>query len=278
VIRGSARRALETIPPFTVLRFFELAGRAAALKAALGAEYPDSCDRFQVVPGDCNATIAAALAELADFNWAPTFAFLDQQSTEVHWRTLQRLARHKREDKWKTELWLLCASGLLPRGLRLRTEAIDTTTADRMSAMFGTDAWTEALDARRAGELSGADFRSELTNLMRWRLEQDLGYKTTLVFKVTNTAGSEIFDMIFATDHWAGEKIMKDVYSAAERRQPALRQKAQLQRRQAREEHKGCYGLFDLDELAPHKPDESLFEVKSEQLPPHPPYRRPGRG
>jgi three-Cys-motif partner protein len=277
LIRGSARRALETTPPFTALRFFELAGRAVELKAALEAEYPGSRDQFKVVPGDCNVTIAAALAELADLNWAPTFAFLDQQSTEVQWPTLQRLARHKREDKWKTELWLLCASGLLPRGLRLRTEAIDTSTADRMSAMFGTDVWTEALDARRAGELSGADFRTELTNLMRWRIEHDLSYKTTLVFKVTNTRGSEIFDMIFATDHWAGEKIMKDVYSAAERRQPALRRIAQLQRRQAREERQGRYGMFDLDELARHKPDDSLFEVESEQLPPHPPYRRPGR-
>ena len=99
---------------------------------------------------------------------------------------------------------------------------------------------------------------------MRWRLEQDLGYKTTLVLKVTNTIG-------------AGEKIMKDVYSAAERRQPGLRRKAQLQRLQAREERHGRYGMFDLDELAPHKPDDSLFEVKSEQLPPRPPYRRPGR-
>lgn len=53
--------------------------------------------------------------------------------------------------------------------------------------MFGTDVWTEALDATRADELGPADFRSELTNLMRWRLEQELGYKTTLVFKVTNT-------------------------------------------------------------------------------------------
>jgi three-Cys-motif partner protein len=274
LIRGSARRALETRPPFTVLRFFELDSQAAGLKAALEAEYPDSRSRFKVVPGDCNKTTGAVLAGLADLNWAPTFAFLDQQSTEVQWSTLQQLARHKRQDKWKTELWLLCASGLLPRGLRLRTEAIDSTTAGRITAMFGTDMWTDALDATRAGELSPADFRSELTNLMRWRLEQALGYKTTLVFKVTNTSGSEIFDMIFATDHWAGEKIMKDVYTAAERRQPALRRKAQLQRRQAKEESQGRYGMFDLDEFAPDKPDSSLFEVKSEHVPPHPPYHR----
>jgi hypothetical protein len=41
-----------------------------------------------------------------------------------------------------------------------------------MSAMFGTDIWLEALTAARANLLTGTQFRSELTNLMRWRLER----------------------------------------------------------------------------------------------------------
>jgi hypothetical protein len=94
----------------------------------------------------------------------------------------------------KTELWLLCASGMLPRGLRIRSEAIDATVATQVSGMFGTDIWTEALRATRAGYLSGSEFRGELTNLMRWRPEHDLGYTTTLVFHVTNASGNGIFD------------------------------------------------------------------------------------
>src|SRR5260221_5168990 len=66
-----------------------------------------------------------------------------------------------------------------------------------------------------------------------------------------HTSGSGIFDMIFATDHPAGEKIMTDLYTAALRRQPALRRKAQLQRRQEREEADGVHGMFDMAELAP---------------------------
>jgi hypothetical protein len=111
---------------------------------------------------------------------------------------------------------------------------------------------------------------------MRWRLEQDLGYKTTLDFHVTNTGGSGIFDMIFATDHWAGEKIMTDLYSAAMDRQPALRRKAQLQRRQDREEADGVYGMFDLAELAPAPAREVTgFRVQHHHVPPRPPYRHP---
>jgi three-Cys-motif partner protein len=273
-IHGSARRALDTRPPLSVLRFFELDATAQSLDNALKAAYPDRVPDVQVVPGDCNVTITAALADLAHLNWAPTFAFLDQQSTEVQWPTIEQLARHKRKDKWKTELWLLCASGLLPRGLKLRTEAIDASVAEKMTRMFGTDIWLDVLEAARTHVLTGAQFRSELTNLMRWRLEHDLGYRTTLEFRVTNTNGHGIFDMIFATDHWAGEKIMTDIYSAAMRRQPELRQKAQLQRRQEREEAQGKISLFDLVELA-SPPADTGFGIRHQHMPPHPPYRLP---
>jgi three-Cys-motif partner protein len=272
-IRGSARRALDARPPFTILRFFELESKAKSLEAALKAEYLDR--DFKVVPGDCNIKIAEVLAELAEFSWAPTFAFLDQQSTEVQWTTLQQLARYKRAGKWKAELWLLCASDLLPRGLRIRNESVDPAVAGRMTRMFGTDIWIEALDAARQNLLTGREFRAELTNLMRWRLEQDLEYQATKVFKVTNTSGIGIFDMIFATDHWAGEKIMNDLYSKAPSRQPALRRRAQLQRRQAREEQRGVHGMFDLDELVQQDPEDGLIRIRHEDLPVHPPYRLP---
>src|SRR5580692_3107468 len=71
-ILGSARRALDTKPPLSVLRFFELDATASRLDEALKSQYPDRVQYFRVVPGDCNLTIPAALAELAELNWAPT--------------------------------------------------------------------------------------------------------------------------------------------------------------------------------------------------------------
>jgi three-Cys-motif partner protein len=276
VIRGSALRALDTRPQLSVLRFFELAPNARKLEQDLTAAYPDRISDFKVIPGDCNATIAAALAELTDVNMLPTFAFLDQQSTEVQWPTIEALARHKRRDKTKTEIWLLCASGLLPRSLPMRTDTIDDANIENMTRMFGTDLWLEALAGRRKRLLSGGVFRGELTNLMRWRLEQDLGYQATLTFQVTNTGGSEIFDMIFATDHWAGEKIMTDLYNAAKRRQSELRTKASLKRRQAKLENKGIVGLFDMaDHAAQIAAAPPGFDVTHQPVPPHPPYRLP---
>lgn len=270
VIRGSARRALDTVPPFTVLRFFELSSNAAALDRTLRAEYPNR--NFRVIPGNCNDTIDQVLHELKPLNWAPTFAFLDQQSTEVRWTTLERLASHKRAGKPKVELWLLCASGLLPRGLKLRQAAVDDKVVERMNLMFGSTEWHDALRATRDGYLSGAQFCDELTNLMRWRLERTLGYKSTRVFKIRNTAGREIFDMIFATDHAVGDKIMKAVYSKAMSRQEVLRVRAQQQRKQTREEKSGLIGLFDVDDVMPDP--QHGYKVSVDDTPARPPFKR----
>lgn len=261
----------------THLRFFELESNAASLRQGLADEYPARGNDFRVIPGDCNATIGSALQDLSGLNWAPTFAFLDQQSTEVHWTTIEALARHKRPSKPKTEIWILCANGLLPRGLRLRSEDIDEPMAETMNRMFGTDIWVEALTANREGLLTPGQFRGELTNLLRYRLEHDLGYEATLDFQVTNTGGSEIFNMIFATDHWAGEKIMTDLYNSARERQPALRMRAQLQRRQERDEDDGQLWLLDSADLsAAILPADVGYKVRHKPQPPRTPYRLPG--
>lgn len=97
-----------------------------------------------------------------------------------------------------------------------------------------------------------------------------------MVFKVTNTSGSEIFDMIFATDHWVGEKIMKDVYSAAERRQPALGAERSCSAVRTKKNARDST-VCSTSTSSHHKPEGSIFEVKPQQLPPHPAYRRPGR-
>ena len=94
---------------------------------------------FRVVPGDCNTTIATALGELAGFNGAPTFAFLDQQSTEVQWSTITRHARHNRADKPKDRV----VAALRQRPAPPRPE--DTHRHRRLlsrrqnTSMFGTD-------------------------------------------------------------------------------------------------------------------------------------------
>src|SRR5262245_23654161 len=58
---GSARIALRTgDAPFSRLRFFELEPFASRLRTSLTEEF--GARNFQVVPGDCNATIRGVLA------------------------------------------------------------------------------------------------------------------------------------------------------------------------------------------------------------------------
>ncbi len=193
---GSARRALETVPPFSKVMLFEQPARAAGLKSMLRREYPRR--DLVVYAGDRNVRVVDALQELANYRAAPTFAFVDQEGAEVQWTTLQRIAAHK-TTRTKIELWLYFATGLLPRGLVLPGGGRNERMAEQITAMVGTDLWCEIDEAKRRGLLSSAQARDEMRNLMRWRLERILGYRHSLLLTLRNTRQTEMYDMIFAT-------------------------------------------------------------------------------
>jgi three-Cys-motif partner protein len=194
-IDGSAVRALRATPPLSTVVLFELPPKAAALRAKLTVEFPGR--DIPVLEGDCNLRIDAALARLSGLRWAPTFAFIDQQGAEIRWETLVKLARHKRGSQYKVELWLLFAAPQLPRGLGVKRET-DEGFARRVDAMLGCSDWREAYQARLDGELDGTQFRVELTNWMRWRLEQTLGCRHTHAFELRNVNGAPVYSMVFA--------------------------------------------------------------------------------
>ena len=245
-IAGSARIALELAnPPFTKLYLFELPQLAERLQERLEHDFPG---RARVIPGDCNETIAMALDELREVRWAPTFAFIDPNGPDCHWRTLEQLAAHRAAEKTKVELWLL-----LPDGLFVRTLPIDAKTqvrpedADRITLMYGTDDWRRIYEARLRGELDAAEARAQYVNLMRWRLESVLGYQWTHQFEVRNQNGVPIYHMVFATDHEAGTRIMSALYSKASQEFPAMRKQANQERRDRIQSAKGILSLFDAE-------------------------------
>jgi three-Cys-motif partner protein len=266
-ISGSPRVALETIPAFSKVILFELPAQAARLEAQLRADY-DGRD-FQVVPGDCNLTLAPVLRDLSrvGWDWAPTFALVDQYAAEVHWSTLEQLARFKRPDRSKAELWLLFAPSMLPRGLASEDAKAIERFAGRITAMYGSDDWREPYARRLSGKLSGSGLRDELLNLMRWRLERMLGYRVTHSFGMKNTRGHEIYNMVFATDHAAGEKIMNHIYGKAAEVQPFMRAEAAAKVQAEKEEKSGTPGLFS-------PPPRHVDYVRLYQhQPPWPPYQ-----
>lgn len=264
VIDGSAARALSVLPPFDKVLLFELPDRAAALDEHLRQRFPDR--EFKIYPGDCNETIRPALADLHNHRRAATFAFIDQQSTEVRWETLRRLAEHKL-GPYKVELWMLFAHAQLPRALRVRQET-DEAFAGQVDRMLGSAEWRVAYRARVNAELSAQQFRDELTNCFRWKLERVLGYGHTHAFELKNISGTPIYTMVFATDNDTGNRIMSHLYGRASQQSEGMREEALARRRADRENARGELTLF--------APPARQVDVDPDKLyaptRPHPPY------
>jgi three-Cys-motif partner protein len=228
---GSARIGLKVSdPPFDRCYFFELGDKAAELERELTRDFPGRDVR--VVPGDCNATIPEALAELRrdDLGWAPTFAFLDPDGMELRWETIQALAVHKQlrqsPSKTKVELWVLFPSGGLLRNLALDDRRLLPGHVAKATSLFGSDAWTRIYQARKAQQIDGQEARERYVNLYRWQLEQDLGYRRAHPIEVKDNRDRPIYHLIFATDSDPGDKIMSHLYGEALTSWPQMREQA----------------------------------------------------
>lgn len=217
---GSARIAMATSPSFTRFAFGEMPPRAARIHTDLEARHPGA--PFRVYPGDCNVTIKHMLADLGDVRWAPMFAFLDQQAAELHWETMATIAAF-RKGKTKAEQWILWSPAMIVKGA---TGSNGDAFAARVDRMYGSDRWRQILEARQADAISACDFRAEMVNLLRWQFETELGYRHTIRIPMTMKSGTALYDMVFATDHEIGLKIMSYLYKKAAEREPRMKQEA----------------------------------------------------
>lgn len=256
---GSAHIALETRPPFTRLAFFELPEPAAALEEAIRSARPDD-RRWRVFPGDCNETLPLALDSMADIRWAPTFAFLDPLGLQVAWTTVEALARWRADKKTKVEQWILLPEPALARVLGLRG-ARGRWSADRLDRLYGMRDWIAIHQLRRREAITPEEMRTEFVNLLRWRLERHLNYRTTHALQIVNTSGHPVYTLIFATDSAPGDRIMAHVYgSTSTRTIPALQARALAARRRRRDEGQGVFQLPGLDDIEPARAPPSGYD------------------
>lgn len=234
---GSARIALEVSdPPFTQLRYFELKPeRARELEATLRRDYPGR--DIVVYPEDCNIAMMNALRDLENLRWAPTFAFLDPDGMQLKWMTLQKIADHKKgyrtastKPEFKVEMWMLFPSQGLMRTLAHDPEKLRESDVRRASDLFGTEEWRAIHRLRVKNEIDGAEAADEYLNLMRWRLEDVLGYDKTHPLEVRNSIEGRMYHMILATDHPTGTKIITSLYNKAAHLYEEMRQEALLRK------------------------------------------------
>lgn len=242
---GSTARALQTVPPFTRLVFWELKPQAAALKADLEQEFPGDV-RFKVVAGDCNLHLEEGLEFASDLRWAPTFAFIDPKGLDVQWTTLEILSKWRRDRKnRKVEMWILVPEPAFARVLGLQGERGEAWP-EQLTRYFGTDQWIAIYQRRQSGEFTPGRARAEFVNLLRWRLEKTLGYQWTHALNLGNVSNQPVYTMVFATDAKPGNKIMASIYKSAEVKGiPELRSQAVALRDARRRESRGLMTLFD---------------------------------
>jgi three-Cys-motif partner protein len=137
--RGSARIALDVVPPFDRLIFMEQNLRHCQALEELKAQYPGR--EIDIVQGDANELIRR---EIEWDGWRRTRAvmFLDPYGMTVDWATLQAIAATKAIDVW----YLFSLSGLYRQAAR-RIEDVDQSKRAAITRMLGTDAWEQELYA-----------------------------------------------------------------------------------------------------------------------------------
>lgn len=227
---GSPRLAMQSNPGFTRLIFCERdPKRSSDLIDDLSSRFPND-PRWRVITGDCNSEIETILSSLKEISWAPTFAFVDQQAAEVTWDTLAKVANFRTRGK-KTELWVLMSPAMIIKGA---SGTNSEQFASRVDSLYGDDSWRRILSARKNRNISAEEFRIEMVNLFRWNLHNNLGYSMTTRIPMKMVNNITLYDMVFATDHPVGQKIMTGLYKSAAAREPEMNREARAREVNAR--------------------------------------------
>lgn len=142
---GSAKRALETTPPFDALFFIERLPENVEKLKKLTASSPSA----SVILGDANAEVRRICAET---QWASTrgVIFLDPFGTEVDWETLKAISGTEALDVW----YLFPLSGLY-RNAPHDPSALDASKRRTLTRILGTENWEQVFYAKpNSNELS----------------------------------------------------------------------------------------------------------------------------
>ena len=165
--------------------------------------------------GDANTDLANLIEQYVPPG-APCFCLLDPAGTELAWTTLEAIASIPRTSR-KPELLVLFP--LRMAILRLLTTRADVSPSmiTKIDRLFGGHAWYSTYEARILEEISPVAAQAEYLRLYEDGL-RELGYewvrsKPVLAPRAAYQKRQEMYHLVFATDHPAGDEIMQDVFS-----------------------------------------------------------------
>lgn len=186
----------------------------ATLTAAVGSLPTRMSDRIRIHVGDCNTLIPELLASGRLDETRPCFVFLDQESTQLDWRTIETLADWKtyepppaesgRPKTCKVELWILFNSHqvvyrLWPKDRTRFPESFSPETLDRI--LGGREAWWDLWESGRSASSLVQRFSDRLYGLH---------YQYVVPQLIRDPSdGRPQYHMIHATDHPSAISLMR---------------------------------------------------------------------
>ncbi len=210
IIDGSPLIAAKATPPFARQFWVDADPRNAASLRAHRDDFPNR--GIEVIQGDANLAIDGILRLIPTTQ--PALAFLDPEGSELAWKTICKIAAHKRPEYLKIEQFILFATdtGIVRFFPHDHKKMI---YADKLDRMLTDPAAWRALYALR-DTLTAAEFRRRLLSLYVNGL-RCLGYQHVPDARlVRRPDGRPLYFMVFATDHPAGESIMTAALNAVD--------------------------------------------------------------
>jgi three-Cys-motif partner protein len=218
IIDGSPLIAARASPPFARLFWVDADPSNAASLRAHRQDFPNRA--IDVFEADANEVINVILDGVPVTQ--PAVAFLDPEGSELHWETIRRIAFHKPSPRNKIEQFILfhTDTGIVRFFPREPAKMVHADRLDRMLPDPG--AWRDLYGLRL--KLDGPEFRRRLVGLYVDGL-RGLEYRYVPDPRlICRPDGRPLYFMVFATDHPAGEAIMRSALEKVETtmRQPSL--------------------------------------------------------
>ena len=136
--KGSARIAVETEPSFDNYLFIEENPNYAQALEQLRDQFPHKAHTITIVQGEANEELRNWCRE-TDWSRNRAVVFLDPYGMEVEWTTIEAIASTQAID-----LWILFPLGQAVNRLLTRNKLPEGKWAERLTILFGTEAWKDA--------------------------------------------------------------------------------------------------------------------------------------
>jgi three-Cys-motif partner protein len=202
---GSAAIALRS-GAFRTWNFYERPAVAKQLQQWVDANASKTQrPRVRIIGGDFNKRVLADLAIASLSKDRPCFAFLDPNSTQLNWTTVEALARYKADchppETCRIELWLLFNTDQVL--MRLMPKSGKEPNAKILNRWCGGEAGWRDLYQQRRGAGAFAQRYAE-------RLMSEFGYGLARSLAIRDpTTGKRQYFMIHASDHPAAHEFMR---------------------------------------------------------------------